>query len=103
MAETLRIDFDILRETIDAYQKAYDDFVRVLQDISKTMTDLQGTKWSSAASQKYFEQYTEDWKTSFIQHLQSIVHLKGALEYAQKEYAALYDQIPTLAYEGLIM
>lgn len=97
MAGYLSINLDVLEQTANDYREVRDNINTALKDIDNTMKMLQSSKWISEASQAYFTQYSEDWRTSVEHHLVAIEQMSSGLDNAFQEYKALFDQIPTLA------
>ncbi len=97
MAREVSINLNVLEETANEYRKTHEDISAALKDIDATMQLLQSSKWISEASQVYFTQYTDDWKTSVEHHLVALDKVAEGLEFAKEEYMQLYNDIPRLA------
>lgn len=97
MENKLSINFTQLSSAITDYTKAYEELNAALGSVDKAMGELRSSKWDTEASVAYFAQYSEEWRISVRNHLAALNELREQLEYAQKEYGAVYDQIEVLA------
>ena len=92
----LKIDIDILQDTITAYQTAIDDIEGAVGDAEDAVDTLRTASWKSGASDAFFENFDSNWKKNIEDRIQIIKHLKGCLEEAKKEYDAVYTEATQL-------
>lgn len=92
----LKIDIDILQDTLTAYQTAIDDIEGAVGDAEDAVDTLRASSWKSGASDAFFDNFDSTWKKNIEDRIQIIKHLKGCLEEAKKEYDAVYTEATQL-------
>ena len=97
MANELKIDFDLLTNTINAYSTLISDLENVKNQANTAIKILESTKWKSAASEAFFSTYSTNWTVAFDEQIKSMDFLKEQLEAAREEYEDLYEEIDQIA------
>ena len=93
MASKLKVDFEVLENTIRQYDAAAEDFSSLLTSLEKSIDLLRNSGWNSEASKAYFKSFDDTWKKNMQDHIKSIAFMRDCLKSAESDYGDLEKQI----------
>lgn len=93
----LKIDLDVLNETIRTYESSIEDFRRVEKNIISALVDLKNSGWDSNAGKTWFSLLDNEWLKNINFQIRTLESLKRDLETAKSEYEKVVERQRSLA------
>lgn len=97
MSRQLRVDFDVLDQTIRVYGQEVEKFGDARTGVTRALEALKASGWDSAAAGKWYSMIDDDWLESMRYHMRVIGELKAELSTARDAYEALMQERDQLA------
>ena len=99
--KNLSIDLDVLEDTYDYVNTAYNEFDELFNKLDKALEDLKGDFWESPAKNAFFSVYDLSWKGNIRMFMSILELMRDELSYIKKEYIALNEEkgFPKLYHE----
>lgn len=86
------IDMDTMRQAIQGYGNVIGQIERNVDAMKRSMQELNSKYWQSDAGDAFVEKFQEKWSKGMQQYLETLRHMCGLLEKAQREYILLEEK-----------
>ncbi|PKM67828.1 MAG: hypothetical protein CVU95_04050 [Firmicutes bacterium HGW-Firmicutes-2] len=93
-----RVDIDAFTEAMNDYKKAMDEMVRIKENLTEKVDILNNESWRSAAGEKFFALFQNDWADSVDKYNLVIEFMIELLKEAQDRYIEVLEDGEKLIY-----
>lgn len=95
-ANYLKYNSDKFSTTIEAYEKAIEDFKQLQKDTKASIEELSNKGWDSKAGKEFFKNYTNDWSPILDDYVELLEYLKKCLNEGKTLFDPLVEEAESL-------